>query len=41
MRITLEPMSQDESEILSDPLVQGQAGDTRALAKYVEGSRCH
>ena len=39
MRITLEPMSQDEREILSDPLVQGQAGDTRALAEYVENHR--
>jgi len=39
MRITLEPMSQDEREILSDPLVQGQTGDKRALAEYVETSR--
>lgn len=39
MRVTLEPMSPDEREILSDPLMQGQAGDARALAEYVEKSR--
>ncbi|MFI0900797.1 XRE family transcriptional regulator [Streptomyces sp. NPDC020983] len=39
MRITLEPLPAAERKAVTDPLLEGRAADTQALAKHLSGLR--
>ncbi|MFC9029078.1 XRE family transcriptional regulator [Streptomyces arboris] len=39
MRITLEPLPPDERKSVTEPLLEGRAADTRALAEHLSGLR--
>lgn len=39
MRVTLEPLSESEREVVTEPLITGESPDRRALVEHLESRR--